>query len=162
MVMLAKDIMTPKVKSVSADWSLQRFAAFLTDNSISGCAVVDADQNVIGIATLTDIADFHLNEIKFRSDENLAPEVKKEVKRMRQFLFEDMAGLSVQVSDIMSPVLITMDENTPVNVLAQKMIEESVHRIFICRDDELVGIVTTFDIVKLVAEKDLQGLEALV
>lgn len=160
MVMLAKDIMTPDIKSVSADWSLQRFAAFLTDNSISGCAVVDADQHIIGIASLSDIADFHLNEIKFRTDEKMAPEVKQEVDRMRQFLFEDMAGLSVEVRDIMSPALIAVDQDTPVTVLAQKMIEANIHRIFISCDDEYVGIVTTFDIVKFVAEREPQELES--
>jgi len=160
MVMLAKDIMTTNIKSVAADWSLQRFAAFLTDNSISGCAVVDADHNIIGIASLTDIADFHLNEIKFRTDETMAPEVKQEVDRMRQFLFEDMAGLSVEVRDIMSPALIAVDQNTPVTVLAQKMIEAQIHRIFISCDDQYVGIVTTFDIVKFVADKESQELES--
>jgi len=56
----AKDIMTPHVKSVPETWTMQKFAAFLSDNNISGSPVADKEGNLIGIATLKDIADFHL------------------------------------------------------------------------------------------------------
>jgi predicted transcriptional regulator len=151
---LAKDIMTPHVKSVPENWSLQKFAGFLTDNRISGSTVVDSDNNIVGIATLTDIADFHMNEVKNTADERLTPEEQKEARYLRSTFYQGLASMQVEVRDIMSPIVISMDQNTPVDELAQKMIDEQIHRIFIRCGDDVVGIVTTFDMMKLVAQKD--------
>ena len=60
---LARDIMTPYVKTVPHDWTMQKFADFLSKNEISGSPVSDEDGNVVGIATLKDIADFHFNSV---------------------------------------------------------------------------------------------------
>jgi len=151
MSVLAKDIMSRQLKTVPVDLPVQQFSAFLTENSISGCPVVDADQQVIGIATLSDIADFHLNEVNSNVYELLPTNEEKEARQLRESMFKDIARTPVEVGDIMSPVLIFMDQDTPVELLAQKMLEEQIHRIFIKSADDLVGIVTTIDLVRLVA-----------
>ena len=53
--MIARDIMTRKVYTISPEASVQEAAALLTRERISGVAVVDKDDRIIGIVTQADI-----------------------------------------------------------------------------------------------------------
>ncbi len=152
MSLLAKDIMTPHVKSVPETWTMQKFAGFLAENGISGSPVVDSDNQIVGIATLSDIADFHLNQVETNYDNQMTPEEQREARRLRQFIFEEMSRMPVEVRDIMTPILFWVDENTEVTEVAGRMMEEHLHRIFVKKDGEVVGIITSYDMLKLIAE----------
>ncbi|WP_369602851.1 CBS domain-containing protein [Hahella sp. SMD15-11] len=147
----ARDIMTPHIKSVPQHWTLQRFAAFLSENGISGSPVVDDSGEVIGIATLTDIADFHWNTVERSPETDMTEEERQEARRLKQFIFEEMQRVPVEVSDIMCPILFSVDENDSVRQVARLMMEEHLHRVFVRRDGKLTGIITTFDMLKVVS-----------
>lgn len=53
--MTAKDIMTTEVVTVSPDTPVEELAKLLSEHKISGVPVVDAEGNVVGIATEADI-----------------------------------------------------------------------------------------------------------
>lgn len=152
MEMLAKDIMTPHVKSVPEDWTMQRFAKFLSDNEISGSPVVNENDEIVGIATLKDIADFHLNNSSSDHEQKLSEEEAKEARRLKQFIFEEMMKVPVEVRDIMSPIVFSVDEETPIKEVAKKMMEDHLHRIFVTKSNKVAGIITTYDLLKLITE----------
>ena len=153
MTLLAKDIMTPHVKSVPQSWTMQRFSTFLSDNNISGSPVANDKDELVGIATLKDIADFHLNTNANQYDELLSEEEKQEARRLRMMIFEGMAKLPVEVGDIMTPIIFSVDEDSSVVEVAQLMMEEHLHRVFVKRDKELTGIITTYDLLKVIVEE---------
>jgi len=149
----AKDIMTPHVKSVPENWTMQKFASFLSNNNISGSPVADEKGNLIGIATLKDIADFHLNSVSSNFDEQLTEDEKLEARRLRMMIFEGMAKLPVEVSDIMTPIIFSVDENSSIKQVAELMMKEQLHRVFVKNKDVLTGIITTYDLLKVIAEE---------
>ena len=53
--------MTPTIKAVPHNWTMDRLARFLTDNEITGSPVTDDNGDIIGIATLKDITEFRWN-----------------------------------------------------------------------------------------------------
>ena len=59
--------------------------------------------------------------------------------------------MPVEVRDIMTPQLLSVAEDTPVRVVAEVMMKEHVHRVFVKREDAIVGIVTTYDMLQLIA-----------
>ncbi len=148
----AKDIMTPHVKSVPEAWTMQKFAAFLSDNNISGSPVADENGNLIGIATLKDIADFHLNSTSSNYDAQLSDDERQEARRLRMMIFEGMAKLPVVVSDIMTPIIFSVDENSTVKEVAELMMKEHLHRVFVKNKNVLTGIITTYDLLKVITE----------
>ncbi|WLQ11566.1 CBS domain-containing protein [Hahella aquimaris] len=152
MTLVASDIMTPHIKSVPASWTMQKFGAFLAQNGISGSPVVNDRNEVVGIATLSDIADFHLNHVDTNYDAQMTPEEQKEARRLRQFIFEEMVKVPVEVGDIMSPILLYVTESTPLSEVAELMMKEHLHRIFVMRDKKVVGIITTYDMLKVLKE----------
>lgn len=150
--LLAKDIMTPHVKSVPQSWTMQRFAGFLSDNNISGSPVANDQGDLIGIATLKDIADFHLNTVSENYEEQLTEEERIEARRLRMIIFEGLSKLPVEVGDIMSPIVFSVDEQTKIVDVAKLMMKEHLHRIFVKNGTTLTGIITTYDLLRVIAD----------
>ncbi|WP_369820072.1 HPP family protein, partial [Oleiphilus sp. HI0043] len=149
----ARDIMTPTVKSVPQSWTMQQFSAFLSDNNISGSPVANQEGQLIGIATLKDIADFHLNSVDSSYEEQLSEEEKLEARRLRMMIFEGMAKLPVEVGDIMTPIIFSVDEETAIVDVAKLMMEEHLHRVFVKKGEDLSGIITTYDLLKVIVDE---------
>ncbi|MDC0662575.1 CBS domain-containing protein [Marinobacter sp. SS21] len=155
MTVLAFEIMTPSIKAVPQSWTMERLARFLTDNEITGSPVIDDHGEIVGIATLKDITEFRWNATRNEFDSRLTPEEEQEARRLRMAIFEEMGKVPVEVRDIMTPIVLSVDEQTPVSEIAHTMMDEHLHRIFVTKDNKITGIITTYDMLKLIADKDL-------
>ena len=155
MTVLAYEIMTPSIKAVPQSWTMDRLARFLTDNEINGSPVTDETGEIVGIATLKDITEFRWNASRSESDARMTPEEEQEARRLRMAIFEEMGKVPVEVRDIMTPIVLSVDEQTPVRDIADIMMREHLHRIFITKDEKITGIVTTYDMLKLISDQEL-------
>jgi len=147
-----KDIMTPHVKSVPQSWTMQKFADFLSQNNISGSPVADEDGKLVGIATLKDIAEFHFQSVNANYENQMDAEELKESRRLRMMIFEGLAKVPVEVGDIMTPIVFAVSEDASIKEAAELMMEEHIHRVFVKSDEKLTGIVTTYDLLKVIVE----------
>ena len=154
----AADLMNPRVLTVGADLTVRELANVLVENEISGAPVEDRSGKLVGVVSLTDIAaalaedeeeaegergDFFLSEWE---DDGMSREEIEE-------LGLDEAELTV--AEIMTPEVFTVREDTPVSEIAEAMIQNHVHRILVTREDRVVGIISTSDLLGLlVAEKE--------
>lgn len=155
MTVLAYEIMTPSIKAVPQSWTMGRLARFLTDNEITGSPVTDDDGEIVGIATLKDITEFRWNATRSDADRHLTPEEREEARRLRMIIFEEMGKVPVEVRDIMTPIVLSVDETTPVRDIANVMMREHLHRIFVTRDAKITGIITTYDMLKVISDEEL-------
>ena len=155
MTVLAHEIMTPSIKAVPQSWTMERLARFLTDNEIAGSPVVNDAGELVGIVTLKDITEFRWNARQKAPHPDLSPEEKKEARRLRMAIFAEMGKVPVEVRDIMTPSLLSIDEQTPVDTIANIMMSKHLHRIFVTREGEIIGIITTYDMLKLISDKAL-------
>ncbi|MCM0611140.1 CBS domain-containing protein [Marinobacter sediminum] len=155
MTVLAFEIMTPSIKAVPQSWTMDRLARFLTDNEITGSPVTDENGDIVGIATLKDITEFRWNADRSDPDPLLTPEEEQEARRLRMVIFEEMGKVPVEVRDIMTPSVLSVDEQTPVRDIANIMMREHLHRIFVTKESKITGIITTYDMLKLISEKEL-------
>jgi predicted transcriptional regulator len=155
MTVLAHEIMTPNIKAVPQSWTMDRLARFLTDNEINGSPVTDESGEIVGIATLKDITEFRWNAHRSDASTKLTPEEEREARRLRRAIFEEMGKVPVEVRDIMTPGILSVDEQTPVRDIANIMMCEHLHRIFVTKGDKITGIITTYDMLKLISEKHL-------
>ena len=155
MTVLAYEIMTPSIKAVPQSWAMDRLARFLTDNEITGSPVTDDTGEIVGIATLKDITEFRWNGHRSGADKQLTPEEQQEARHLRLVIFEEMGRVPVEVRDIMTPSVLSVDEQTPVGDIAHIMMREHLHRIFVTRESKITGIITTYDMLKLISDKEL-------
>jgi len=155
MTVLAVEIMTPSVKAVPQSWTMDRLARFLTDNEITGSPVTDDHGDIVGIVTLKDITEFRWNTQRSDNTAPLSADEEAEARRLRMVIFEEMGKVPVEVRDIMTPSILSVDEQTPVRDIADIMMREHLHRIFVTREKKITGIITTYDMLKLISDTDL-------
>ncbi len=122
----ARDVMSGPVLSVREDLSLKEVSSRLSEAGISGAPVVDAAGSLLGVVSLADLA------------------------RTVGEGGEGADGLTVR--RIMTPIADTVSEDTPVPEIARIMLDNQYHRLVVTRRQEPVGIVSSMDLLKLIAE----------
>ena len=155
MPLLAREIMTPSIKAVPQSWTMDKLARFLTDNEIAGSPVTDDSGDIIGIVTLKDITEFRWNASRPETEAQLTEDEAREARRLRMVIYDGMGKLPVEVRDIMTPILLSVDEATPVRDIAKTMMKEHLHRIFVTLDGKITGIITTYDLLKIIADRNM-------
>ena len=115
--MLARNIMTKDVITVSPAMTVKNLAMTLIKNQISGAPVAGKNGKIIGIVSEADI-------------------VGKKGK---------------DVKAIMSKKVISVNEETPVEEIAQLMTVHKIKRLPVMRGEEVVGVVSRADIVSAIA-----------
>ena len=155
----ARDVMNEKVIWVEEDSSLSEAVGILSKNHITGAPVVNSNHKMTGVISLRDF----IQEGELIYNRQLESERAQTVYYEQSFdlpLEEDeVKGFhvgennSLRVKDIMTPIVFNADVNTPVSELASTMHKGRIHRMIILQNDELAGIVTTMDMLKLLYEE---------
>jgi CBS domain-containing protein len=153
--MTAGELMQRDVVTAASDDSLRDALKLMVENHVTGLPVMDRSSRCIGLITATDI----LNYEDESSDESASgttqffdPDTQQwEDIPLLAFSSEDLAD--IHVADLMSRDLIWVNRDTPVHKVAQRMVDERVHRVLVMDErSQLYGIISTFDFVRLVAE----------
>jgi CBS domain-containing protein len=150
--MLARDIMIRPVLTVRDDRTVPELATFLIESSISGAPVLDAKGKLVGVVSLTDIAEDETSGEPAGRDNPAFFDRGWEGRINR----EDLKGLHVTadsklVRDIMTPTCFTIPDDTPVSEIAKTMVAGRIHRLLVTRKGRVVGIVSTLDLLTLLA-----------
>ena len=152
----ARDIMTRDVLLARADWSVHRLAEFLAENSISGAPVISEDGKLIGVVSSTDVVihdTLPLKEAPSGEPHEFYLQTSERRRVSEEFTSSQIAGEPlVTVRDIMTPVIHKVSEDTLVPEVADTMIRNRIHRVFVTRDDQLVGIIATPEMLQLVRD----------
>lgn len=135
-----KDIMTTDVASTTPDTTLRDAIAILADNHVSGLPVLRGDK-VLGVFSAADL-------LAYLTDLNEGPP-SDSLRRQRTSL-ED-----VTVGELMTREVKSLSPNSTVEQAADFMRENQIHRVLVMDGPRLVGIVTTTDVAKAVADHRL-------
>jgi len=161
----AKDIMNPDVVRFSPDTSIETALSTFEDLHISGAPVVDSFGKLVGVLSAFDVARReHLKGDRLDQrpgdssylpdddeDEEGDPFYPEEVLLLREDYSREVLG-SDSVGDWMSEGVVTVSPNDPLKRVCETMVEGHFHRVCVTEGDKLVGIVTSFDVVRTVAE----------
>ena len=147
----AKDVMNREVITVRDDITIQELAAFLTEKEISGAPVVDAEGQMVGVVSLTDIAQNTTQDSPTNSGRS-NPDFY--VRAWGDELSPTDMQLHIEngelpVREIMTPTVYTVMEDTPVDEIAKTMIAGRIHRLLVAHDNRVIGIITTLDMLKV-------------
>ncbi len=148
----AKDIMNRHVLTVDIDMTVRELATFLISREISGAPVMEKDR-LVGVVSVTDIVE-SASEGRLALGEPTPDfyargwEFKLQRGEMNELHIEDE---SLTVRDIMTPTVYTILPDTPVAEIATTMIAGRVHRLLVAQNNTVEGIVTTLDMLKIIA-----------
>jgi CBS domain-containing protein len=127
--MKASDVMEKGVVSVSPELPVAELESFLSSEEISGAPVVDDAGKLLGIVSQTDVIRVLSEESSDALHELLAPDLT--------------------VEQIMTSSVLTVTEDEDVKRVARKLVDGHVHRAIVVDGDGVSGIITSFDLLRL-------------
>ena len=155
MTLKARDVMQTGVITVDPEASLLDVHRLFVADEITGAPVVDDRGSVIGVITSFDL---------LRSVDEERDTVAVESRYYRDSLaasgpdglgppdeFQDRLAERA-VSEVMTTGAISVDVEESVSQVARTICEHKIHRVLVTRGNELVGMITTFDLVGLLRE----------
>jgi len=153
--LLAADIMQRDMITVSPDNTLRVALALMTENHVTGLPVMDGKSRCIGLITASDILGFEEEHAEDRADEGMMQHFNAEIGKwesvpLSAFGLEEFGD--VKVEEVMSRELIFVGRDTLLKDVAQKMLDQDVHRVLVMDERfNLYGIITSFDFVRVMA-----------
>lgn len=139
--MNAAEVMTREVVTVRPDTSVGEIAGLLLDHKISAVPVIDDNRHVVGIVTEGDLL-------------GRPPSGSPRAWWLQLFdkgavrLEEIATARHWKACDVMSKPVVTVVDQTPVDVLATLMRRRRLKRVPVLRDGKLVGIVSRTDLLE--------------
>jgi CBS domain-containing protein len=155
----AADLMQADLITLPADAPVVEAIKTFEEYHISGVPVVDQLGNVIGVFSVHDVARMERDSTE--RDESGRGSFYVTNPLDEPFEDEDWydAGdFSVEVigptaiKDWMTPKVLAVAPETPMAAVCAKMVAESVHRVLVMKDKRLVGLISSFDVVRFVAK----------
>jgi predicted transcriptional regulator len=149
-----KELMNPDIMTVADDMTTDELARYLIEREISGAPVVDSQGHLIGVVSMTDIGRNMAEPSDFASSHSsgfyrdVAADLTLE--DLGQRYVEERA---VSVRDVMTPVIHQVPVTASLAEAARMMVEQHIHRLVVTQGKEPVGIITSMDLLKMVAEQ---------
>lgn len=154
----AADAMQAGVKIVLPTMTVPELEERLLEERVSGFPVVD-DGKLVGVVSRSDVvrricderqiahqtSDFYFDETGFHE------EPLDSFKDIADRVGETIDGLTVGEVMVGDPYTASLDQ--PISQVASRMVEHHVHRLPVVDRGTLVGIITSMDLVRLIAQK---------
>lgn len=119
-----RDIMTTIVQTIHRDTIICEAENLFVAHNISGAPLTDDLGRLVGFVSKSDIIRFGATG----DDPNY-----------------------VKVFEIASPIIITIIPTASIEEAARKMLDKYLHHLIVMEEEALVGVLSAFDFVKLVA-----------
>lgn len=170
-----EDVMNTEVISVRPDLSVAELVELLEEEGITGAPVLDPDGVVVGVVSGTDVARAALEEGRERSefgDEAAGAPSRRDGEAPGAY-FRQPDGLAGEgyawalparlpktrlgtraVREIMTPATFSVRPEATLSDLARFLIRAGVHRALVLEGSRLAGLVTSMDVLRLVAESE--------
>ena len=126
----AKEIMMAPVVTVPLSMPLSELEEFFASEEISGIPVASSSGEIVGIVSKTDLIQ--------------AARLHKSEKFSELFAREQTAG------DLMHQGVFIVSPDTTVREVADIMIDQQIHRVLVGDRDNIVGIISSHDLLDLI------------
>jgi CBS domain-containing protein len=144
--------MEARVVSVDPEASLLEVHRLFAEEEIGGAPVVDDVGKLVGVITASDLiraveeesGTARVDSEYFR---DLLPYSSPDWSAGPEDFQERLAAL--RVSDAMTRQVVTISPATPAPEIARGLRERHIHRVFVTQGAELLGVVTAFDLLRV-------------
>ena len=155
MTTTARDLMETRVISVSPSTPLIDVQRLFVEEEIHGAPVVGEDGTVVGVITSMDL----LRAVEEEHDSALVQ--TNYFRDLLEYSGPDWTAFSedfqdrlaeLRVEDAMTRQVLTVPPEASASFIARTLREFGVHRLFVTQGDRLLGVVSAFDLLRLVEE----------
>jgi CBS domain-containing protein len=155
MELRARDVMQPKVLTVSPDMTLAALEDFLVSKRIGGVPVVEAGA-LVGIISRSDIVRALSLERSLSGviRDGFASEEASTPVRLPRHLERELGARTVRDAMAVDPVSVAPD--TPLAEVARLLHARHIHRVLVTEGKAVRGVISTLDLVRLIADGRLR------
>jgi CBS domain-containing protein len=161
MDLVASQVMRRSITTVPKLLPLPLLERAFLSSGISGFPVVDEDE-LVGVVSRSDVirqlsteqevaaktSDFYHDSNGFHELPVLnGSQVSERIGQRMQEL---------KVADVMHSQLHEVDADQTIRAVAQKMVDNNIHRVLVTREGRLLGLISSMDIVRLYAQGRLK------
>lgn len=143
----ARDFMQTDLMTVTPETRLLDVQRMFAEEEIHGAPVVSENGVVCGVVSTLDLA--RAGRDTERSTAGSVAYFRED--RMPTALMDDEVENGydkLTVGDVMTRELVTVSPETPVAEIARTMRNQRIHRVLVLDGRELVGVVTSFDLLR--------------
>ena len=168
-----RDIMHDEVITVTPDASVREIAQTLVRESIGGVPVVDGDGRVLGVVSASDIVRTAARDPEVELDFGAVPGAvdtdpeddeptagfyaPEEILEWIQPVLQGDRLDEIDAAGIMTPATFFVRPDLPISEFAEFLIRGRIHRALVLEEGQLVGIATSFDALRALAEAGTQS-----
>jgi len=160
-MLIARDIMQAKPRSVSPETTLPELQRTLLSAKMSGFPVVQGGR-LVGVVSRSDVVrqlsvEQSLGEVLSDYQREAGGENGDEafLERVAQHLGRRMEKL--RVADVMITSVLSVPPDAPLQLVARTLVDNRIHRLLVVEDGRLLGLISSTDLVRLVAEGRLEA-----
>ena len=150
----AEDIMTAPVITAHVGDSIHDIAKIFEENNISSVAVVDGKDTPLGVITKSDLARYDRERATLVTSmqDKKSPRAKETSETLDRKGFH-LEPEEATIESWMTPALFDVQPKTILPAIAQKMVKNGLHHIFVTEREnkKIRGIITTFDLLMLLS-----------
>lgn len=158
---LARDVMQSDVATLSAADTIETALSLFEEARISGAPVL-SNGRLVGMLSLADISrPEHLRDGRIETErdyvlsEPVGEERTDELDPEEAFYLKEdyspaLLGREL-VGTWMSSGVVSVSPETPLTRVCEVMLDRQVHRVCVTRGEKLLGLISTFDVVRHVA-----------
>ncbi len=140
-----KDIMNTELITIQENTSIRDAIKIFSKNNISGVPVINQEEELVGVLSMTDILEKESGHTFYTMPYK---------KNFELDLIMDSKFYDQPVSSIMTNDLYMVGPEDTVAKMALLMYEKKIHRVLVTEYNKLIGIASTFDLLKLLATSD--------
>ncbi len=156
--MHVSDVMQREVLTIRANDTVPRLDELLSRHRISGVPVV-ADGKVVGVVSRSDVV--RQLEVERSRFEGLSWYLEPFDADERTGEYDAQVSVAVanrlgnlQVNELMTKDVLHIAPDASLAAAARCMVEQRVHRLLVMRDGELLGLVSSLDLLRGLAESE--------
>jgi CBS domain-containing protein len=154
---VARDVMQQDVHTVSPNMTLADLERQFCDSGQSGFPVVADAGRLVGVVSRSDIVrklaveqSYAEYESSWYWDVTGPPDPEQSLEDVALRVGRRLE--SMRVEDVMSHIPITVTGDTALEELARTLVDRRIHRLPVVEDGSLVGILTSTDLVRMIAD----------
>ncbi|HUP01427.1 MAG TPA: CBS domain-containing protein [Gemmatimonadota bacterium] len=172
-----RDIMVREVVTMGAETSLREAIGIMRAENVTGAPVLQ-ESRVVGVVSVADILDFEVetphvpaerpSQVESGGLEEEPPE--EEAESFYSDLWDDVGAEGAErfardvgpewdllsehvVSEVMTQTVFALPQDTELAAAAQYMMRHGIHRVLVMEGSRLLGIASSSDFVRAIAER---------
>jgi CBS domain-containing protein len=155
-VKCASDLMERDVIVISPETRILDLHRLFIEEEIHGAPVVGDDGAVVGVVSTQDLLKIVRDELEPGAGATVSTYFREQLPYSGpdwQGMPEDFQDRMQELTaaDAMTRELVTVNKDASIEELAQTMLDHHVHRVLVTDEGALCGIVSTFDLLRVLA-----------